>query len=140
MAFFSILYSIIAGLKQDVYSFIGCIVAALILFGGLKWYKSAAPDIEVPDTGGNASGTEGDANLQRTPDEVPTMTPTGELRDVAQSDSTRSGAQSVDQSGAQPVITSVVTETGTLPVADQTVGPQTGGGAPSRRNKSSRKR
>jgi hypothetical protein len=116
LAFFSILYSIIAGLKQDVYSFIGCIVAALIIFGGLKWYKSAAPDIEVPDTGGgvtatsvpevggNASGTAGDANLQQTHDEVHTMTPTVDL----------------------PVNETVVT--------------QSGGGAPSRPNKSSRKR
>ena len=34
LAFFSILYSIIAGLKQDVYSFIGCIVAPLSFLGG----------------------------------------------------------------------------------------------------------
>ena len=52
---FSIIYSIVAGIKQDVYAFIGCLIAVLIIFAGLKWYKSAAPDIPEPGTGGGAT-------------------------------------------------------------------------------------
>jgi len=83
LAFFSVIYSIIAGLKQDVYSFIGCIVAALIIFGGLKWYKSAAPDIQVPESGGGG--------VTSPPVAVSTTTPAVDPLDVV---------QSVNQSGA----------------------------------------
>jgi len=136
LAFFSILYSIIAGLKQDVYSFIGCIVAMIILFGVFKWYKSAAPDIEVPDTGGGTTAP----SVQQNPVEVPKTTPASVLLGVDKPD--------VDQSGAETIITPVVKDPdeGALwghrqPVTNQTGGPQIGGGAPSRlRNKNSRKR
>jgi hypothetical protein len=53
LIFFSVVYSIIAGLKQDLYAFIGCLVAIMFIFGVLKWYKSAAPDI--PETSGGSA-------------------------------------------------------------------------------------
>lgn len=130
LAFFSILYSIISGLKQDVYSFIGCIVAALILFGGLKWYKSAAPDIEVPDTGGGVATPSvpesvpevgGGANLQQTP----VGQSSGEFGSPDVGPSTISSVKDPDE--------------GALWGHKQPGANQTGGGA-SRRNKSSRKR
>ena len=135
LAFFSVIYSIIAGIKQDVYSFIGCIVAALIIFGWLKWYKSAAPDIEVPDTGRGAAAPSvpesvpevgGGANLEQTP----LGQSSGEFVSPYVDPSTISSVKDPDE--------------GALwghrqPVADQTGDPQSGGGA-SRRNKSSRKR
>jgi hypothetical protein len=50
LIFFSVLYSVFAGLKQDIFAFIGSLVAVLIIFGLFKWYKSAVPDIEIPES------------------------------------------------------------------------------------------
>ena len=147
LMFFSVLYSIIAGIKQDVYSFIGCIVAVLIIFGGLKWYKSAAPDIEIPE---NASGgsqvpkTSESAQDIKTPEENAAtlrQTPSDQSVDlVSTTDSQIGTSNPVTISGAE---TSAETssETGAQTGADpSTIFGAGKGGAPRNKNKSSRKR
>lgn len=63
LIFFSVLYSVFAGLKQDIFAFIGSLVAVLIIFGLFKWYKSAVPDIPEPETSGGAASVSVSSNI-----------------------------------------------------------------------------